>query len=467
MEKYLLKEEKKKIKNLTTELSKSLNKPYKSLTNIEEEFYNIIKNSKDGNIEDILNNFLNSLTNKIKKILETNITPGMQLGIKNNYFQTIIFGGTYNNSQDEITENTFFSFDSISKLITSTITMQETRNNEFNLNSTINNYNNNYNLNATIESILKFTAIIRTEKRIDNLSAEETIELLKKCKENLTEKSQHKNFYQYNDIGYMILRQTINNFLTKLDNLLLSIDSNNLTYKNYECKDTITGGKLTEEFITPDRKGRDIPFPGHTGLYGNIEGLLNLFEKIICKEDILTTQEKEILFKQPYKDPIVYNKDGTQKLGKNNTLQYMSKVAGIYRKPNGIIIPNYNKLSSCDMSNLTTDKSKAASGTCGSWVFTDNITSNNKFGTYISGILTNPYTKVEPTNYSNNINNIPNTPNQVNKNGVILGYHTKLNEYKEIITEYSLILELITQYIKEIDINYLNKKSLKLSKKII
>ena len=34
---------------------------------------------------------------------------------------------------------------------------------------------------------------------------------------------------------------------------------------------------------------------------------------------------------------------------------------------------------------------------------------------------------------------------------MILGYQTRLNMYKEIITKYGIMLEIITEYIKEID----------------
>ena len=469
MNKYLLDTEKKKIDYLTEELYNSLNQNNLDLTNIKNEFTNIITHCKDYNIEDIINYYFTSLINKLSPLLEENITPALQFGIKTDNFLLTAFGGKYNkyNNSPNINENTFFSFDSISKIITSTITMQEIRNNNLTLNTKLNEYNNNLNLDTSIESILKFTAHIRTEKRIENLSQEETISILKKCKENLEEKKEYKNFYEYNDIGFMILRLSINNFLDKLDNLISTIDKNNLTYKNLEQKENITGGKLTEEFITQDQKGRSIPFPGHTGLYGNITGLLNLFNGIIFTESILYNKEKEQLFKQPYIDPIVYNKDGSIKVGKKKLTMYTAKIAGIYRKPKGITEENYNKLVSCDMSNYTTDNSKSAAGTCGSWVTGDDLLYNNKFGIYVSGLLTNPYSFTENKEYPNDINNIPNTPHQVNKKGKILGYHSRLNEYKEILTEYSLILELITEYIKDIDEYSLDKSNKKYIRKII
>lgn len=404
----------------------------------------------------------------MKQLLQELITPGLQFGIKNNNFTIIGYGGTYNGTAitSLIQKDTFFSFDSISKLLTSTIVMQEIKINNLNLNSTIHDYNQDFALNATIESILKFTALIRTEKRLDNLKIKETIELLKKCKENLEEKNKYKNFYEYNDIGYMILSLSIPEFLSKLDHLLIKIDPINLTYNWNLHKEKITGGKITKEYITPDPKGRDILFPGHTGLYGNIEGLLNLFETIIHEETILTHQDKELLIRQPYTDPIVYTKEGIQLIGKNGSPQYMAKIAGIYRKPTGITDINYNKLSSCDMSHLTTDYALSSTGTCGSWVVTDNLSYQNKFGPYTGAILTNPYSYIEPGLYPNPKNNIPNTNLVVNQNGIIIGYQSKLNPYKELITEYALLLELITQYLKETDPNILSKKKYKLTKEL-
>ncbi len=469
MSKYLLKTEKNKINNLIEELNKSLNQETINLENIKKEFYQIIINCKDNSIEELLYYFLNSLINKITPLLTNNITSGLQVGIKNKYFNITAYGGRYNKDPNSkpIDENTFFSFDSISKLITSTIIMQDLKNKKLNLNTPLKEYNPNFNLNTSIESILKFTANLKTNTRIDNLPPQETIKILKQCQENLIEKEKYKNFYEYSDIGYMILRLSINNFLTKLDNLLQIIDNQNLTYKNLAHQNNITGGKITEEYITPDQKGRNIPFPGHTGLYGNIEGLLNIFYQILYTENILNEKDRTQLFTQPYPDPIVYNKDGTQQLGKNKSPQYMAKISGIYRKPTGIIDKNYNKLASCDMSEKTTDDAKASTGTCGSWIVSDNLSYNNKFGFYISGLLTNPYSFVNNSTYPNNINEIPHTPLQVNKKGIILGYSTKLNQYKEIITEYSLILTLLTEYIKEIDETSLNRTTKTLTKKII
>ena len=211
----------------------------------------------------------------------------------------------------------------------------------------------------------------------------------------------------------MILRLSINDFLKKLNDLLQIIDKNNLTYQNFTYKDNITGGKLEEEYITPDRKGRDIPFPGHTGLYGNITGLLNLFHYFLYTDNSLTEEERKILFAQPYQDPTVYDKDKKQLLGKNGSKQYMAKISGIYRKPDGINDDKYSKMSSCDMSELTTDNAKASTGTCGAWVVTDKI---DNFGTYTGGLLTNPYSYVNKEKYPDAKNPIPNTNITVNQN---------------------------------------------------
>lgn len=69
----------------------------------------------------------------------------------------------------------------------------------------------------------------------------------------------------------------------------------------------------------------------------------------------------------------------------------MAKIADIYRKPTGITDISYNKLASCDMSSLTTILASSSTGTCGSWVVGDDLSHQNKFGTYIGGLLTNPY----------------------------------------------------------------------------
>lgn len=467
MDKYLLKSERDRIHSLVSILANKLNLPENKI-NIKDQFYHLIKENKDSSIIDLLNDYLDSFCLKMGTLLQEKITPAIQFGIQNEYFSVIGYGGKYNGYEHEadINENTFFSFDSISKLLTSVLMMQEVREKRASICTSVHHYNPDFSLNASIESILKFTALIRTEKRIDNLSKEETINILKKVKEDLSLKSEYKNFYEYNDIGYMILRLSTNDFLKKLDSLLSMIDPINLTYDWKKAKENITGGKIGEEFITPDLKGRDILFPGHTGLYGNIDGLLQLFYKILYTEDILTSLEKKILFEQPYLDPTVYTKDGTQLIGKNQSPQYMAKISGIYRKPTGINSNSYDKMASCDMSNLTTDFSKASTGTCGSWVMGDDLSIQNKFGTYIGGLLTNPYSYILPGNYPESKNLIPNTNLTVNQKGVILGYQSKLNSYKEIITDYGLLLELITEYIKETDSTVLSNNNYQRIKKV-
>ena len=92
------------------------------------------------------------------------------------------------------------------------------------------------------------------------------------------------------------------------------------------------------------------------------------------------------------------------------------------------------------MSHLTTDKAIASVGTCGSWAVTDNLEYKNKFGHYIGGLLTNPYSFVEQGYYPETKNNIPNTNLTVNQKGIILGYQSALNPYKELITEYFYFL---------------------------
>lgn len=451
MDKYLLNTEKKEIDNITEMLSNSLDN--KDIEDVKVKFNNIIKETRDYSIEDILNYILEEFAKDLSPLLDENYTPGLQAGIKNKNFNLSLYGGYYNGKKEkEIDENTMFSFDSVSKILTSIIAAKEPK-------TTISELNKDFNLDTNIKDILNFTAMIRTDRRIDNLSPEDTIKILKNVKENLEEKKLQKNFYQYNDIGYMILRLSIDNFILKLDNLLNLIDDKNLTYKNYEKKSLITGGKLDEEFLTPDRKGREIIFPGHTGLYGNITGLLNLFENFIENDKILSKEEKEELFKQPYTDPKVYTKDGNIQTGKNGSLQYMAKIAGIYRKPNGITAPDYSKMASCDISEISTDNAKASTGTSGAWTVYDNI---ENFGSYVGGLLTNPYSYVKKDFYENSRNEIPNTSLTVNQNGVILGYQTKLNYYKDLITKYGLLLELLTKYIEKDD-----KKALDNTRKLV
>ena len=137
----------------------------------------------------------------------------------------------------------------------------------------------------------------------------------------------------------------------------------------------------------------------------------------------------------------------------------MAKIAGIYRKPNGITSPDYSKMASCDISEISTDNAKASTGTSGAWTVYDNI---ENFGSYVGGLLTNPYSYVKKDFYENSRNEIPNTNLTVNQNGVILGYQTKLNYYKDLITKYGLLLELLTKYIEKED-----KKALDSTRKLV
>ena len=93
----------------------------------------------------------------------------------------------------------------------------------------------------------------------------------------------------------------------------------------------------------------------------------------------------------------------------------------------------------------------------------DNLSTSNQFGKYTAGILTNPYSYVENKKYEDAINKLDNNNLEVNQKGVIIGYSKKLNPYKEIITNYAILLELITEYIKlnEKNISTIKKKIIK------
>lgn len=441
MSNYLLLSEQQKINNLLKQLEKQLYNL--DIETLKKTLKIIITNNKDANIKDILNYYVDLLSMKMNQLLKKKLTQGLQFGIKTNSIEIVSYGGEYhqNNTTYNINEETLFSLDSISKVMTSVITILGTRTHNYNLNTTIHELNNEYNLDTSIESILKFTAWIKTKKRIEHLSKEETISLLKECKENLTEKKKYKNFFEYSDIGYMILRQVIPNFVELLNQLI----NQNITYKNKE-NNNITGGKIKEENITQDTKGRDIIFPGHTGLYANITGLLNFFYTLLYTENILTNKEKELLWKQPYPNPILYNQDGTPKIG-NNTYRYINKLAGFYKIPQGIK-ETYDKLLLFDMPNNTTNKSVASAGTSGSWIIGDTLNLNNNIKNYTAAILTNPYSFVEAKEYPNPINPLNNTPLTVNSKGKIIEYSKKLNPYKETIVTYAIILELLTEYIR-------------------
>ena len=443
---YLLHSERKRLNRLIDSIN------IKDLDYLRDSINKILINCRDASVEDTINYLLGEMNKELQPLLSDNITPGIEVGLKNDYFKMFSYGGKYNGKDDskDIDINTLFSFDSISKLLTSVIAYLEVKNGNLAMDMKISDYNKGVELDAKLKDILKFTAYIKTPKRIDNLSVDETVDILKNVKENTIEKDKIINYYEYNDIGYMILRQAIYDFTSKLDILIKEIDEDNLTYKNTINKDNITGGKLGEEYMTPDTKGRGIDFPGHTGLYGNIIGLIKMFDDIIYKENILSNDDKNILFSQPYESPVVYNADGSIKIGKNGSKQYMAKVAGIYRLPDNIDDLSYDKIASCDMSNKTTKGAMASTGTSGSWVVGDRLKNGEQFGTYIGGFLTNPYSYVETREYEKN-EEIKGTPHKVTPRGVILGYQTRLNMYKEIITKYGIILEIITEYIKEAD----------------
>lgn len=465
MKEYYLSNNKIHIKSLIKELSEILKVNPSNLSFLEERLDYILL--KTNSIENIMNNYLDLFLKDMGGIIADNITAGFQVGIRNKYFTLISYYGHGSTTKDfDINENTYFSLDSISKIFTSLITMLMIRDGKIKLNSPINEINNNFLTNTKIEDILKFRAMLQTSKRIDNLSEKVTIDILKKCREDLEKKQIYTNYYQYNDIGYMILRLSIPNFLERLNTVLNLIDNNNLTYNNIQMKNNITGGRKNLEYITPDTKGRGIPFPGHTGMYANMNGLLNLFYKVFYTNTILTEKELELLLKQPYNSPYVYNEDGTIKTNNNGKKIYTTKISGLYHKPNNITEKNFDKLFYLDLSNLTTDNAIASTGTCGSWVMGDNLTYNSHFGSYVGGILTNPYSFIDIGEYPNQRNTIPNTNLVVNKKGIILGYPGKLNYYKEKITEYGILLELLTEHIKNTDEDLLKDKEYTLTRKL-
>lgn len=441
--------EDKYIKFWIDSLIKELMVDEASVALIEAKLKKIILNSNCLN--DLLEEYYLLLEEEMATLMSKKITPSFQFGIKNKYFSFISYEGKFNGYEDSINidSDTYYSFDSISKILTSVVIMMMVREGVISMDSTVNSYNSDFKLDASIKSILDFSACIQTDDRIDYFSKSDTIEMLKKCRENLVEKNNYKNYYQYNDIGYMILRLSIPDFLDRLDYILNIIDGNNLTYNNFNSDKLITGGRLGIENISPDPKGRDIIFPGHTGLYGNMMGLLNLFDTIFYTDKILSKEEMKELMRQPYFDPIVYDKLGNRALSKNGSYLYMAKIGGIYRKPDNIIDDNYDKMTSCDFSNLTTDKAKASTGACGSWVMGDDLFYKGLFGSYVGGILTNPYSYVRSGNFKDKVNAVRDTNLLVNDKGIICGsYSNSLNYYKEVIATSGILLELLTEYIK-------------------
>lgn len=465
MKKLYLSNNKQNIRLLIRELSSILEVNEVELSFLEDKLDEILL--KDNSLEGIMNTYFDLFEKDMGGIIADRITAGMQIGIKNKYFTFIGYGGSGSlNDGFAIDENTYFSLDSISKVFTSIITMLMVRDGRIKLNSSINEINDDFLANCTVEDILKFRAMLQTSKRIDNLSREETINILKECREDLEKKKKFKNYYQYNDIGYMILRLSLPQFLERLDIVLRLIDSDNLTYSNIQAKEMITGGRKGLEYVTPDTKGRGIIFPGHTGMYSNMNGLLNLFYKVFYTDCILTNGEKGLLLKKPYESPYVYNEDGTVKRTNTGKPIYTTKISGVYHKPENINADEFDKIFYLDFSNLTTDKALASTGTCGSWVMGDDLSRNVHFGSYVGGILTNPYSFVNVGNYPEDRNIIPNTNLIVNSKGVILGYPGKLNHYKDEMAKYGILLELLTEYIKLNDKEILEDKEYTLIRKL-
>lgn len=465
MKEFYLSNKKQNIKSLIKDLSIILKVDVKKLSFLEERLDYILL--KTNSIEDIMNKYFELFEKEMGKIAADKITLGLQVGIKNKYFTFIGYDGERNlNNELAIDENTYFSLDSISKVFTSIITMLLVRDGKIKLDSSINDINDEFMANSTVEDILKFRAMLQTSKRIDNLSREETINILKECKEDLVKKQSLKNYYQYSDIGFMILRLSLPQFLERLNIVLNLIDSNNLTYNNTMLKENITGGRKNLEYITPDTKGREIPFPGHTGMYANMNGLLNFFYEVFNTNNILTEEEKRLLLKQPYESPYAYNENGEIKLNKSGKPLYTTKVSGVYHKPENIDSDDFNKMLYLDFSNLTTDDAVASVGTCGSWVMSDNLENNSHFGSYVGGILTNPYSFVDVGNYLDNQNMIPDTNLVVNRKGIILGFPGKLNHYKDEMAEYGILLELLTEYLKNTNEDLLKDKEYTLIRKL-
>lgn len=80
MDKYLLNTEKKEIDNITEMLSNSLDN--KDIEDVKVKFNNIIKETKDYSIEDILNYILEEFAKDLSPLLDENYTPGLQAGTK-------------------------------------------------------------------------------------------------------------------------------------------------------------------------------------------------------------------------------------------------------------------------------------------------------------------------------------------------------------------------------------------------
>ena len=425
------------------------------------QFAYILKKEKEGSLDEAVSFLLEIFVQDFASLLEEKITLGFEAGIKNRYYELEIFGGYQKLSGQEVLENTYFSFDSISKLLTSVVVYRLLQLHGESLETVVHHIQPFFSLDCSVREIMNFTAALKTKKRLDYLTFEEVISLLREVQDDLLIKQKIPSFYQYNDIGYLILRLSIPDFLKELDFLLRKIDPENLIYQTDPCSRNITGGRVGVEYITPDPKGRGIIYPGHTGLYGNIGGLLHLFEQILFQNHLLSEEDKADLFRQPYDNPLVY-KFGADYLIREDCLQYTAKIAGIYRMPHSIREENVDRLVVCDFPNSTTNFAKASSGTCGSWVMGDDLTSGGSFGSYVGGILSNPYSFVEEKNYPEEVNKLADTSLLVNRRGIILHYPKKIDPYKKKISHYGILLELLSAYYED----KAEKKIKKLTRKV-
>ena len=180
----------KNIKKVMNDLSIALNIDRKELSSIESKLKTIILGAKNHTLEDMLEKYFNMLENEMTNMIVEKFTPGFQFGIKNKHISVIGFYGKFNGRNDskDIEYNTYFSFDSISKILTSIITMLLIRDGKFTFDTLIKDINPEFSLDASIKDIMHFTSNIKTDKRLEGLSRDETIELLKKCRDLVKQK---------------------------------------------------------------------------------------------------------------------------------------------------------------------------------------------------------------------------------------------------------------------------------------
>ena len=279
---------------------------------------------KDKSLSDVLSDITDEIASVTSDFLAeknqfgTNLISGISTGIYLPYggkTKCVLVGGTNSRDRDDKVDfDTIFDVASITKLFTLLLAFKLEENGFINLDTRVCDINPDFDkLDFTLNDLIRLYGEIRTEGRIDNASSfEEAYEIFK----TLNVKSDDKSKCKYNDLGAMVLADTITKVVGKKLGEDLSYEEImnrfflkplGLSHTMFNPKTSNISGSGYSNLYPHDPKARLFNgVGGHAGLFTNSGDLMVLTDALL-RTDFLRKNHIDRLSQENIKGKILGN----------------------------------------------------------------------------------------------------------------------------------------------------------------